>query len=197
MMAAAFFMDRDGVINHDTAYVHRPADFVFRDGIFRLCRAAAARGLVLVIATNQAGIGRGYYSEGDFQALTRWMLGRFAAAGVRFAAVEHCPDHPLAALGSYRRESVRRKPGPGMLLEAAARLGIDLPASLMLGDRATDMQAAVAAGVGLPLLWPADAAERAAAPSGTRLVPADGLHGLAARLERADWRDRLAGLPLA
>lgn len=167
---AALFLDRDGVINLDTAYVHRPADFVFRPGIFALCAAARARGLALVVVTNQAGIGRGYYTEDDFRALTAWMLARFSAVGIGFDAVEFCPDHPTHGIGAYRRENPRRKPGPGMILDASAALGLDPARSAMLGDRATDMQAAAAAGIAIRLLLPADEAERRAAPAGTILL---------------------------
>jgi D-glycero-D-manno-heptose 1,7-bisphosphate phosphatase len=168
----ALFLDRDGVINEDTGYVHRPDQFVFRDGVFDLCRAAEAEGFALVVVTNQAGIGRGYYTEADFHALTEWMLERFAAEGVRFTDVEFCPDHPVHGIGLYRRENPRRKPGPGMILDACRAHGLDPAVSIMLGDRATDMQAALAAGVGTRLLLPADAAEVAAAPPGTLVVEA-------------------------
>jgi D-glycero-D-manno-heptose 1,7-bisphosphate phosphatase len=167
---AALFLDRDGIVNLDTGYVHRPADFVFRPGIFALCAAARARGLALVVVTNQAGIGRGYYTEADFHALTDWMLARFSARGIGFDAVEYCPDHPTHGVGPYRRDTPRRKPGPGMILDASAALGLDPARSAMLGDRATDMQAAAAAGIARRLLLPADEAERQAAPAGTILL---------------------------
>jgi D-glycero-D-manno-heptose 1,7-bisphosphate phosphatase len=173
-MTRALFLDRDGVINEDTGYVHRPDQFVFRDGIFDLCRAAQARGFALVVVTNQAGIGRGHYTEADFHALTAWMLDRFAAEGVRFTGVEFCPDHPVHGIGPYRRDNPRRKPGPGMILDACRAHGLDPAASVMLGDRATDMQAALAAGVGTRLLLPADAAETEAAPQGTVVLEGPG-----------------------
>jgi D-glycero-D-manno-heptose 1,7-bisphosphate phosphatase len=141
----ALFLDRDGVVNEDLGFVHRIEDFHFRPGIFELCRAARARGMALVVATNQSGIGRGLYSEGDFAALTAWMCDRFAEAGAPLDRVEHCPDV---------WPSRRRKPGPGMLLDAAAALGLDLAASVMVGDRMTDMCAAGAAGLGMRLLFP-------------------------------------------
>jgi len=74
----ALFLDRDGVINHDSGYTSRPADFKFIDGIFDLCREAKRLGYLLIVVTNQAGIGRGYYSEQDFFTLTQWMRERFA-----------------------------------------------------------------------------------------------------------------------
>jgi D-glycero-D-manno-heptose 1,7-bisphosphate phosphatase len=169
-MRGALFLDRDGIVNLDTGYVHRPADFVFRPGIFALCAAAQARGLALAIVTNQAGIGRGYYTEDDFRALTAWMLARFSARGIAFDGVEFCPDHPTHGMGAYRRDNARRKPGPGMILDASQSLGLDPARSAMLGDRATDMQAALAAGVARRLLLPADDAERQAAPAGTVIL---------------------------
>jgi D-glycero-D-manno-heptose 1,7-bisphosphate phosphatase len=179
----ALFLDRDGVINHDDGYTHRIEEFRFKDGIFELCARAQALGYALVVVTNQAGIGRGYYSEADFQRLTAWMLERFAERGIRFAGVEHCPDHPTHGLGAHRRENPRRKPGPGMLLDAAAAHGLDLARSAMIGDRVSDMQAALAAGVPTRILLCDDAAEVAAAPPGTHVLPEGALEAAAALLE--------------
>jgi D-glycero-D-manno-heptose 1,7-bisphosphate phosphatase len=145
MRRGALFLDRDGVVNEDLGYVHRIEDFHFRPGIFDLCRAARAKGLALVVVTNQSGIGRGFYTEADFAALTAWMCDRFAEAGAPLDRVEHCPDVT---------PSRRRKPGPGMILDAAAALDLDLAASVMVGDRGTDMQAAEAAGVAIGLFFP-------------------------------------------
>ncbi|MCU0888147.1 MAG: HAD family hydrolase [Rubritepida sp.] len=183
-MRAALFLDRDGVINHDTGYCHRIEEFVFREGIFALCHAAQRRGMALVVVTNQAGIGRGLYTEADFAALTGWMLARFAERGIAFAGVEHCPDHPQHGLGAYRRDNARRKPGPGMILDAARTHDLDPARSAMVGDRATDMQAALAAGVATRILLAADPAEARAAPPGTILL-ADGALDAAARLVAA------------
>lgn len=179
----ALFLDRDGVINHDDGYTHRIEEFRFRDGIFELCARAQALGYALVVVTNQAGIGRGYYSEADFQALTAWMLERFAERGIIFAGVEHCPDHPTHGIGPHRRENPRRKPGPGMLLDAAATHGLDLARSVMIGDRASDMQAALAAGVPTRILLAASEAEAAAAPPGTHTLPEGALQAAARLLE--------------
>ncbi|HOW46399.1 MAG TPA: HAD-IIIA family hydrolase, partial [Rubrivivax sp.] len=83
--ARALFLDRDGVINADRHYVHRIEDFEFVPGIFELCSTAAELGYRLVVATNQAGIGRGLYTEADFQRLTEWMLDVFGQRGIRIA----------------------------------------------------------------------------------------------------------------
>ena len=77
LLRPALFLDRDGVINVEKNYVHRIEDFEFLDGIFDLCRAAIERNMPILVVTNQAGIGRGYYSEAHFQTLTDWMMARF------------------------------------------------------------------------------------------------------------------------
>lgn len=147
MSLPALFLDRDGVINVDTGYVHRIEDFRFVPGIFELCRFATARGLPIVVVTNQAGIGRGYYSEADFQRLTHWMKARFLAEGAPLLDVRHCPFHPTEGVGEYRRDADCRKPRPGMLLDAARVHGLCLERSAMIGDTENDMLAARAAGL--------------------------------------------------
>ncbi len=150
--AKALFLDRDGVINVDVGYIWRPEDFIFQDGVFEACRQARALGYQLVVVTNQAGIGRGLFSEEEFQELTSWMCARFADEGAEIARVYHAPTHPEEGVGIYKRESIDRKPGPGMLLKARDALGLDLAASALVGDRETDIEAALGAGVGQSLL---------------------------------------------
>ena len=145
----ALFLDRDGVINHDAGYTSSVSDFKFIDGIFELCRAAEQLGYLLIVVTNQAGIGRGYYSEQDFLTLTTWMCQCFETKGVQITDVFYCPYHPEHGIGIYRKDSFDRKPNPGMLLKAAEKHHIDLSSSIMLGDKTTDMQAAKRAGIGI------------------------------------------------
>lgn len=144
----ALFLDRDGVINVEKDYVHRIEDFEFLPGIFELCARAGALGYLMVVVTNQAGIGRGYYTEADYQRLTDWMVGAFRERGVVISRVYHCPFHPTAGIGPYRRESSDRKPNPGMLLRARDELNLDLARSVFIGDKDSDMVAGRAAGVG-------------------------------------------------
>ena len=141
-------LDRDGVINEDGGYLHRIEDCRFVDGIFELTAGFAAEGFAVVIASNQSGIGRGYYTEADFERLMAWMKAEFARRGVAIAGVYHCPDHPTAGVGRYRRANPRRKPGPGMLLQAARDLNLDLARSWTVGDQMSDIEAGRAAGVG-------------------------------------------------
>lgn len=145
----ALILDRDGVINHDLGYLHRIEECRFIDGVFAMTAAFAARDFAVVIATNQSGIGRGLYGEADFAALMGWMRGEFARHGVAIAGVYHCPDHPTEGVGRYRRDNPWRKPAPGMFLQAAADLGLDLARSWAVGDKPSDIEAGRAAGIGM------------------------------------------------
>jgi D-glycero-alpha-D-manno-heptose 1-phosphate guanylyltransferase len=169
-LTPALFLDRDGVINVDRGYVHRIEDFEFVDGIFELAGAAKARGLKVVVVTNQAGIGRGLYTEAQFHALTDWMKQRFADEGAALDGVYFCPTHPTAGVGAYRVDSPMRKPGPGMLLQAARELGIDLAQSAIVGDHASDMAAGAAAGLQKLLLLDPAGRVTQGLPRGTRRV---------------------------
>lgn len=148
----ALFLDRDGVINVYDDYVHRQEDFCFNDGIFELCRAAQDLGYLLLVATNQAGIGRGYYTESQFLGLTKWMIEKFSEQQVHIAHVYYCPCHPVHGIGQYKCDSPDRKPNPGMLFRGREDFHLDLGASVLIGDNITDIQAAKAAGVGTPIL---------------------------------------------
>jgi D-glycero-D-manno-heptose 1,7-bisphosphate phosphatase len=161
----ALFLDRDGIINIERDYVHQAADFTFVDGIFALCRAAGQHGFLPVVITNQSGIARGLYTEADFAALTSWMIGKFAGEGVTIAKVYHCPYHPEAAVERYRCDHADRKPSPGMLLRARDELRLDLSASILIGDRLTDIEAGRRAGIPRLCLVPHASAAAAVAAS--------------------------------
>jgi len=158
----ALFLDRDGVVNVDCGYVHRKEDIIFIDGIFALARTAHEAGYLVVIVTNQAGIGRGYYDEAQFHDLMAWMREEFRKHGATLDAVYFCPDHPEHGIGKYKRSSEMRKPGPGMLLLAAREHKIDLHSSIMIGDACHDMEAGAAAGIGALLYFGKDACPRGA-----------------------------------
>ena len=153
MSKRALFLDRDGVINVDRGYVHRPDQFEFVPGIFELGRfwTNEVRGPI-VVATNQSGIGRGYFDEAAYTKLTRWMCDRFAEQGTSISRVYHCPYHPLDGIVEYRCDHPWRKPKPGMLLQAIADLQLDASQCALVGDKMSDMEAGAAAGIGMRVL---------------------------------------------
>lgn len=159
MNRPALFLDRDGVVNADHGYVHTVEHFQFIEGIFDLVARANLAGYLVVVVTNQAGIGRGYYSEKHFFALTDWMRERFAEQRAKIDGVYFCPYHPELGIDDYRQESEFRKPAPGMLLQAQRELGIDMHRSILIGDKSSDMAAGRAAGVGTLLHFRGEHAE--------------------------------------
>jgi D-glycero-D-manno-heptose 1,7-bisphosphate phosphatase len=172
----AAFLDRDGVINVDHGYVFRRADFEFVDGALEASAILAERGFALVVVTNQSGIARGLYSEADFAVLNAWMTAEFASAGAPLAGVYFCPHHPQHGRGTYRIECDCRKPAPGMLLQAARELDLDLTRSVLFGDKRHDLEAAANAGVP------------------TRVLLATNGLGLPAELDRALFSARFRSL---
>jgi len=172
MLKRALFLDRDGVINLNHGYVYRKEDFDFIDGIFELVACANKADYLVVVVTNQAGIGRGYYTEEDFHSLMDWVGRQFKTHGGIIDAVYFCPDHPEHGIGEYLRESAFRKPAPGMILQAASERGIDLAASILVGDKASDIDAGLAAGVGTLLYYGQDDVSNAIRISALKDAPA-------------------------
>jgi D-glycero-D-manno-heptose 1,7-bisphosphate phosphatase len=134
----ALFLDRDGVINEDSEYPHRPEHIVFKPAVFDLCRAALEKGYVIVVVTNQAGVAKGRFTEADVLSLHAWMGQRFLEKGIPIAGFYYCPFHKNAIVLEYKKDSDCRKPGPGMFLLAASDLDIDLSKSIMVGDKQSD-----------------------------------------------------------
>ena len=152
MAKIAVFLDRDGVINQDTGYVSCVDDFHFIDGAIEALQILKQKGYCLVLVTNQSGIARGYFSEKQFMHLTEWMDWSLADHDVDLDGIYYCPHHPTEGEEPYRQACDCRKPAPGMLLDAAKDLAIDLAGSYMVGDKAADLQAAKAAGVSHKIL---------------------------------------------
>jgi len=152
MKKKALFLDRDGVINVDHGYVHTPDNFEFIDGIFELVVAANQAGYLVIVVTNQAGIGRGYYTIDKFNHLTDWMSDRFAEQGAQIDAVYFCPHHPEMGVNEYLRHCDCRKPAPGMIRKAELEHSIDLKNSILIGDHFSDVKAANAAGIKTAIL---------------------------------------------
>lgn len=144
----AAFLDRDGVINKDKAYVHCWEDFEFVPGAIEGMRRLQAAGYALVIFTNQSGLARGFYTDAQYQALTVALCEHLVSQGVYVEGVYHCPHHPNGTVRGLAINCFCRKPAPGLLLQAASELGLSLPDSILIGDELSDIQAARAAGVG-------------------------------------------------
>ncbi|MDQ7091475.1 MAG: HAD family hydrolase [Methylococcales bacterium] len=143
----ALFLDRDGIINIDSAYVHQPKDFIFVEGIFDLCHHFVNQGYRLFIITNQAGIGRGYYTEKEFDDLMRWVSAEFSKQGLTIEKSYYCPHHPIAGIGDYKQTCGCRKPEAGMILSAAEEFNLNLNQSLLIGDKMSDINAGKKAGL--------------------------------------------------
>lgn len=142
----AVFLDRDGTINEEREYLSRVEDFSLIEGAAEAISLLGDAGFLVVVVTNQSGIGRGYYSEEDFENINRHMASELEKHGAKVNASYFCPHHPSHGKGKYKAECDCRKPLPGMLLKAAADLGIDLASSWMVGDKKSDIDAGIAAG---------------------------------------------------
>lgn len=151
MKKRAVFLDRDGTINVDVGYPRDYAQVTLFPWSAEAVRRINAAGFVTVVVTNQSGVGRGFYSEAELQALHRGMERALAARGARVDAFYYCPHYEFAADPRYRDGCGCRKPAPGMAERAAREFGLDLDSSYMIGDKVEDIQFARAFG-GTPIL---------------------------------------------
>lgn len=144
----ALFLDRDGVLNEDRGYVSRWEDFAWIPGAREAVAAFNRAGWLVIVVTNQSGVGRGYYTEEDMHALHARMDAELAEAGGRIDAFYFAPHHPESPIEAYRHpDPPDRKPNPGMILRALADWPIDRERSVLVGDKTSDMEAAARAGV--------------------------------------------------
>ena len=144
-MKRAVFIDRDGTINVEKEYLYLIDDFEFIPGAVEAIRLLNEAGFLVVVVTNQSGVARGYYTEDDVLHLHRYIDDELALSGAKVDAWFYCPHHP-SGRGSYSLPCRCRKPLPGMLLEAARQMDIDLTMSVMIGDKIADVKAGLAAG---------------------------------------------------
>ena len=136
----ALFLDRDGVINVNHGYVYEIQRFEFIEEIFLIMQIAQAQQMPIIIITNQSGIGRGIYTEDQFEELSSWMKLELENRGIHISGIFHCSDNPDAP--HFSPSTSRRKPSPAMFIEAANELRIDLEDSIMIGDNESDLTAA-------------------------------------------------------
>ncbi|NEV77760.1 HAD family hydrolase [Rhodopseudomonas sp. BR0C11] len=143
----AAFLDRDGVINYNDHYVGTRERLRWMPGIAAAIRLLNAAGYYVFIITNQSGVARGMFSEDDVRDLHRWMLSELQAQGAQIDDIRFCPHHVEGTIDAYRVACEHRKPGPGMILDLAKAWPVDMPRSFVIGDSASDVEAAQAAGI--------------------------------------------------
>jgi len=146
-LRGAVIFDRDGVLNEDVAYAHRPEQIRWVEGAIEAVRTVNELGLFAFVATNQAGVAHGYYGEAEVEALHAWMSAELAKHGARIDAFVYSPYHPEGSVEAYRRDTDCRKPKPGMILDLLRRFPVDPARAVMIGDKPSDVQAAEAAGI--------------------------------------------------
>lgn len=142
----AVFLDRDGTINREVDYLADPALFELLPGVPEGLARLSAAGFALVVVTNQSGIARGLLDEDVLARIHGRMDADLATHDVAVDLVLYCPHHPTEGTGYFRADCSCRKPEPGMMLEAAGRLGLDLRRSWCVGDSLRDLEAAAAVG---------------------------------------------------
>jgi len=143
----AVFFDRDGVLNADTDYVHTVEQFRWLEGAREAIRLANDRDLFAFVITNQAGVAHGLYAEAHVRALHRAMQAELRPLGAHIDDFRYCPHHPQGKVGIYRRQCGWRKPEPGMARDLCAHWPVDLSASLLIGDKDSDIAVADALGM--------------------------------------------------
>lgn len=144
MTKAAVFLDRDGTLNIDKGYVHRIEDWEWISGAIDAIAVLKKAGFLVIVVTNQAGIARGYYDEADMDNLHTIINMELQKHGATIDGFYHCPHHP--EFGEVRVCECR-KPMPGMIIQAQQDFNIDLTCSWLVGDKVSDTQAGLAAGV--------------------------------------------------
>ena len=146
--ACAALLDRDGVLNVDRGYTHRPEDLAFMPGAVEAVRRLNRAGRRVIVVTNQAGVARGLYDEAAVNRFHAAMGAALEAEGARIDAFYYCPYHPEAVVAAYRHaDHPDRKPNPGMVLRALSDFDVALQDAFLIGDRDSDIQAAAAAGI--------------------------------------------------
>ena len=138
----AVFLDRDGVINYDYNYVHKFKDFKFRPGVLRGLKYLIKKNYNIFVVTNQAGIGKGIFTENSFFELHKKIKEKLEKLNIFFNDVQYSPYHPKAKIKKFRKKSATRKPGNKMITNIKLNWEMDEKKSFMIGDKETDALAA-------------------------------------------------------
>jgi D-glycero-D-manno-heptose 1,7-bisphosphate phosphatase len=144
----AAFLDRDGVLVRDTGYVHRIEDLEILPGVPEALKLLHDHGYLLIVISNQAGVARGYYSTEDVDRFHAEMQKRLEKQlGFALDGIYYCPHHPQGSVFEYAINCSCRKPGTALIEKAAQDFSIDWEHSIMVGDRASDIECGLKAGV--------------------------------------------------
>ena len=141
------FLDRDGVINKEVNYLHDIEKFEYTDDCKQGLLTLTQLGFHIIVITNQAGIARGYYDEAQYFELTNWYLNDLKNSGINILDVYHCPHYSKGVVAEFSVECDCRKPKPGMINSAIQQHHIDINASILIGDKTSDIEAGIAAGI--------------------------------------------------
>jgi D-glycero-D-manno-heptose 1,7-bisphosphate phosphatase len=171
----AVFLDRDGTLMEEAHYCSHPDQVRIIPGVPEALRALKDAGYRLVIVTNQSGIGRGYYTLADYETVQAHFLGLLGKGLID--ATYFCPEAP-------ERNSPRRKPAIGMIVEAQRDFGLDLPRSWFVGDKAVDVQCGRNAGMRPILVLTGHGAKQD--PTGAEFVAKDFASAVAFILKTSD-----------
>ena len=149
------FLDRDGVINEDNYYVYEKRNFIFKNGIFDLLRNLTKNNFLIFIITNQSGIARGYFTEAQYNKITKYYKSILMSEGIKIKAIYHCPHHPDFSKVPFDNCDCR-KPKPGLFLKAKEKYNINMKESIAIGDSLRDLQAAYYASIKKRILLSTD-----------------------------------------
>lgn len=146
-MNKALFLDRDGTINVDRKYVYKIEDFMLIEGICDIIKRYMQKGYLIIVITNQSGIGRGLFSEEDVKKLHDYADMVLLLHGVKVDKWYYCPHHPICGIGKYKKNCNCRKPKTGMIEKAIKDFNIDVKNSLLVGDKADDIKCGQTMGI--------------------------------------------------
>ena len=138
----AVFFDRDGTLNIDVHYLHRPEDFIWTPDAPAAIRRLNERGILTIVVTNQSGVARGYYPEEDVCRLHDWMNEELKKEGAHLDALFYCPHHIDGKIPEYTKACSCRKPATGMIDVACTKYNIDRTRAVLIGDSESDMECA-------------------------------------------------------